>query len=164
MRSFSRLTAMGLVISLFLILAPLAQADTQRARSVPNGDIATTSSSGAQASSNHDKDGNFSTLTQADKGSLFYSVFNQADFAQTVHVTVALDGPGTAQDATLVDEDVALGPSCPQDGSLCTDLAFDRFEFQVRQKDWPAGTYSLSVTGSASETATAVSTFTVAYR
>jgi hypothetical protein len=163
MRCFRRLTVMGLVISLFLILAPLAQADTQRARSVPNGDIATTSSSGAQASSNHDKDGNFNTLTQADKGSL-YSVFNQADFAQTVHITVALDGPGTAQDATLVDEDVALGPSCPQDGSLCTDLAFDRFEFQVRQKDWPAGTYSLSVTGSASETATAVSTFTIAYK
>ncbi|MPZ92952.1 MAG: hypothetical protein GEU68_15265 [Actinobacteria bacterium] len=162
MRSFSRLTVMGLVISVFLILAPLAQADTQRARSAPNGDIATTSSSGAL--SNRDKDQDFNTLTQADKGSLFYSVFNQADFGQTVHVSVVLDGPGTAQDATLVDEDVALGPSCPQDGSLCTDGEQGRFEFKVRQKDWPAGTYSLSVTGSASETATAVSTFTVAYK
>ena len=164
MRGFRRLTVMGLVISLFLILAPLAQADTQRARSLPNGDIATTSSSGAQAGSDHDKDGNFSTVTQADKGSLFYSVFNQADFAQTVHITVALDGPGTAQDATLVDEDFDLGPSCPQDGSICTDSQQGRFEFKVSQKDWPAGTYSLSVTGSASETATAVSTFTVAYK
>jgi hypothetical protein len=71
--------------------------------------------------------------------------------------------PAPAQDVTLVDEDVALGPSCPQDGSLCTDGEQGRFEFKVRHKDWPAGTYSLSVTGSGSETATAVSTFTVAY-
>jgi hypothetical protein len=95
MPGFARLTVVGLVISLSFALAPLAQADTQRARSEPNGDIAATSSSGAQAGSNHDKDENFNTLTQADKGSLFYSVFNQADFAQTVHVTVAVDGPGT---------------------------------------------------------------------
>src|ERR671919_2212886 len=104
-----RFVVLGSVISLLLVLTPLAQADTQRAVSEPNGDIFATSSSGAQAGSNHDKDGDFNTLTQADKGSLFYSVFNQAEFAQTVHITVAIDGPGTAQDATLVDEDVDLG-------------------------------------------------------
>lgn len=161
MRSFSRLIVLGLVVSLFLALAPLAQADNQRASSEPNGDIFVSSSSGALT--NRDKDGDFNTLTQADKGSLHYSVFNQAESAQTVRVTVTLDGPGTVQDATLVDENVALGPSCPQDGSLCTDGTQDGFEFKVRSKDWPAGTYSLSVTGSGSETLTVVSTFTVAY-
>src|ERR671918_2162979 len=159
-----RFVVLGSVISLFLALTPFAQADTQRVVSEPNGDIFATSSSGADVDSNHDKDGAFNTLTQADKGSLFYSVFNQAEFAQTVHITVALDGPGTAQDVTLGDEDFDLGPSCPQDGSICTDSQQGRFEFKVSQKDWPAGTYSLSVTGSASETATAVSTFTVAYK
>lgn len=163
MHRFSRLALVSLLVSLFLVPATFAQADTQRAFSEPNRDIQALSSSGAQAGSNHDKDGDFNTVTQADKGSLVYAVFNQADFAQTVHVTVVLDGPGTAQDATLVDEDVALGPSCPQDGSVCTDGTQDRFEFRVKQKDWPAGTYSLSVTGSGSETATATSTFTVAY-
>ena len=47
------------------------------------------------------------------------------------------------------DEDVLLGP---QEG----EVAFDFFESKVKMKDWPAGTYSLSVTGSGSETATAV--------
>jgi hypothetical protein len=153
MRGFGRLIVVGLVISLFLALAPLAQADTQRARSEPNGDIAVDSSSGAI--SDRDKDGDFNTLTQADKGILFYAVANQTEETQTVHITVLLDGPGTAQDATLVDEDVVIGPS---------NIDQDRFEFKVRHKDWPAGTYSLSVTGSGSETATAVSTFTVAYK
>ena len=157
-----RFVVLGSVISLLLALTPFAQADTQRVVSEPNGDIFATSSSGAVGGSNHDKDGDFNTLTQADKGILFYSVFNSAEFAQTVHITVALDGPGTAQDVTLVDEDFDLGPHCT--GGLCTDSQQGRFEFQVRKKDWPAGTYSLSVTGSGSETATAVSTFTVAYK
>ena len=151
---FSRLALVSLLVSLFLVPAPFAQADTQRAFSAPNRDIQAISSSGAQARSDHDKDGDFNTLTQADNGSLVYAVFNQAEFAQTVHITVVLDGPGTAQDATLVDEDVLLEP----DG-----LAFNSFDFKVKRKDWPAGTYSLSVTGSGSESATAVSTFTVAY-
>jgi hypothetical protein len=161
MQRFSRLVVAGVAASLFLALAPSAQADTQRAVSEPNGDVFVTSSSGAEVDSNHDKDNDFNTMTQADKGALFYSVFNGAAFAQTLHVTVTLDGPGTAQDATLVDEDVALGPACT--GGICTDQTFDRFEFKVQRKGWPAGTYALSVTASGSETATAVSTFTVAY-
>lgn len=76
-----------------------------------------------------------------------------------MHVTVVLDGPGTAQDATLVDEDVDLA-ECTV---TCTAIKQQFFEFKVRRSDWPAGTYSLSVTGSGSETATAVTTFTVAY-
>jgi len=163
MRGFGRLTVVSLIVSLFMASVPSAGADTQSARSEPNRHILVDSSSGAQAGSNHDKDGDFNTVTQADKGTLVYAVFNQAEFAQTVHVTVVLDGPGTAQDATLVDEDVALGPSCPQDGSVCTDGTQGRFEFRAKQKNWPAGTYSLSVTGSGSETATAVSRFTIAY-
>jgi len=159
MRRLSRLTVVGLVISLTLALAPLAQADNQRASSEPNGDIFVSSSSGALT--NRDKDGDFNTLTQADKGSLFYSVFNQAELAQTVHVTVVIDGPGTVQDATLVDEDVDLA-GCPP-GTTCNGNTQDRFEFKVRHKDWPAGTYSLSVSGSGSESLTVVSTFTVAY-
>lgn len=152
MKGFDRLAVVGLVVSSFLALAPLAQADTQRARSVPNGDIAVDSSSGSL--SDRDKDGDFNTLTQADKGTLFYAVANQTQAAQTVQVTVVLDGPGTAQDATLVDEGVVIGPN---------DIRQDSFEFKVRHKDWPEGTYSLSVTGSGTESATAVSTFTIAY-
>ena len=152
MRGFGRLTVVGLVISMGLALAPLAQADTQRARSEPNGDIAVDSSSGA--TTDRDKDGDFNTVTQADRGTLFYAVANQTQETQTVHVTVVLDGPGTAQDATLVDESIVIGPN---------DIHQDAFGFKVRHKDWPEGTYSLSVTGSGTESATAVSTFTIAY-
>jgi hypothetical protein len=154
MRGFRRLTVMGLVNSLFLILAPLAQADDQQVTSSPNGDLTVHSGSGADT--DKDKDGDFNTLTHAVEGSLLYAVFNNTEAAQTVHITVVLDGPGTARDATLVDEDVVIGPS--------PDAEIDRFEFKVKRKDWPAGTYSLSVIGSGSETATAVSTFTIAYK
>ena len=90
-----------------------------------------------------DKDGDFNTLTQADRLSLFYSVVNNTDNAQTVHITVVLDGPGTARDMTLVDEDVLLGASGSPD-----DLAQNRFEFKIKRKDWPEGSCTLSVTGS----------------
>jgi hypothetical protein len=159
-RSF-RFVVLGSVIALFLASMPVALADNVTARSAPNGDVVVISSSGT--STNKDKDGNFNTLTQADGLGLLYAVANNTDAAQTAHITVDLDGPGTAQDATLVDEDVVLGPNCPQDGSLCEDIEQNRFEFQIKRKDWPAGSYSLSVTGSGTESATAVSTFTVAY-
>jgi hypothetical protein len=162
MRRVGQVVTLGLIASLLLLVSPAAQADTQRAVSQPNGDISVTSSSGADVTSDHDKDGNFNTMTQADKGGLFYSVFNQADFAQTVHITVTLDGPSGFQDVVLVDEDFDLGPRCQ--GGLCTDSQQGRFEFQVRKQGWPAGTYSLIVTGSGSETATVASTFVVAYR
>ena len=144
-----------------LALAPHAQASTARAESTPNGDVGVISSSGT--STNKDKDGDFNTATQGDRLGLFYAVDNGTEEAQTVHITVALDGPGTDRDETLVDEDVTLGPKCPNDGSLCTDIAQDRFEFQIKRKTWPEGSYSLSVTGAGTETATAVSTFTVSY-
>ena len=162
MRKIGRVAITGLMAMSLLLLTPAAQADTQRAVSEPNGDIFVTSSSGAEVSSDHDKDGNFNTMTQADKGGLFYSVFNGADFAQTVHITVVLDGPSGFLDVVYVDEDFDLGPRCQ--GGLCTDSQQGSFEFQVRKQDWPAGTYSLIVTGSGSETATVASTFTVAYR
>jgi hypothetical protein len=152
----------GTAISFALALAPHAQASTARATSAPNGDVGVTSSSGA--STNKDKDRDFNTVTQGDRLGLFYAVSNGRDEPQAVHVTVVLDGPGTARDATLVDEDVTLGPKCPNDGGLCTDIAQDSFEFQVKRATWPAGTYSLTVTGVGTETATAVSTFTIRYR
>jgi hypothetical protein len=162
MRRITQIAMTGLMTIALFFLAPAAQADTQRAVSEPNGDIFVTSSSGAQLNSDHDKDGNFNTMTQGDKGALFYSVFNGADFAQTVHITVILDGPGQFQDIVLVDEDFDLGPRCQ--GGLCTDSQQGRFEFQVRKQNWPAGTYSLIVTGSGSEVGTVASTFTVGYR
>lgn len=151
MDRFRRLMVVSLVISLSFALLPAAQADTVSVRSQPNGDIRVDSSSGAL--SNRDKDADFNTLTQSDQGSLFYAVSNVSQGTQTVQVTVVLDGPGTAQDATLVDEDVVIGPN--------PDIHQASFEFKVMRKNWPAGRYSLSVTGSGTESATAVSTFTV---
>jgi hypothetical protein len=162
MRRIGTVAITALMVTSLLLLTPTAHADTQRGLSEPNGDIFVTSSSGANVTSDHDKDGNFNTMTQADKGGLFYSVFNGADFAQTVHITVTLDGPDGFQDVVLLDEDFDLGPRCQ--GGICTDSQQGRFEFQVRKQDWPAGTYSLIVTGSGSETGTVASTFTVAYR
>lgn len=162
MRATSRLVAIaaGLVVALSVTAAPSAQASTQHVRSQPNGDISVGSSSGATTDRDGDRD--FNTVTKSDDGGLHYDVFNLTDSPQTVHVTVVLDGPGTIRDAVLVDEDVALGRHC-QSGEVCTDGTQANFFFRVRTKDWPAGTYSLSVTGSGTETATAVSTFTVHY-
>jgi hypothetical protein len=96
---------------------------------------------------------------------LHCSVFNRAEFAQAVHISVPSRwSVATVEDATLVDEDVVLCPRCPQDGSLFTDGTEANLEFKVRRNDWLAGTYSLSVTGWGSETATRLSTFTVAYK
>jgi aminoglycoside phosphotransferase len=85
-------------------------------------------------------------------GGLHYDVFNLTDSPQMVHVTVTLDGPGTIRDA--VDEDVALGRHC-RSGEVCTDGTQGTFSFRVQTKGLPAGTYSLSVSGSGTETATA---------
>ena len=159
-----RMVRLVMIVSLLgasLAAAGVARADVQRTTSMPNGDIFVLSSSGT--STNKDKDGNFSSLTQSETLGLTYAVFNQAETAQTVHVTVVLDGPGTQRDAVLVDDDFDLGRSCPQDGSLCTDSQQGRFEFQIKRKSWPEGNYSLSVTGSGTESATAVSTFSVTY-
>lgn len=151
-----RLAGAALTISL-LAFVPLASASTVTVRSAPNGDITATSSSGSLT--NKDKDNDFNTLTQADRLGLFWSVANCADFAQTIHITVVLDGPGTTADMTFVDEDRFFGAV---DEQGCT-IEQDFTEFQIKHKDWPAGTYSWTVTGSGSETATATSTFTIDY-
>lgn len=162
MRHLARVAVAGLVvIALSVGLAPSAHADTQRAESQPDGHIWLTSSSGA--TTDRDKDGDFNTVTHADKGVLFYSVFNQAEFAQPVRITVSLDGPGAAQDVVLLDQVFDLGPGCEFGGTVCTDSQQGSFSFMVSRKDWPAGGYRLSVTGSASESVTAVSTFTVTH-
>jgi hypothetical protein len=159
MRIVYRLTIVGLVVSLFLALAPLAQADSQSARSEPNGDISVRGQAIADLGSNKDKDGDSDTLTHSDNLHIFFSVFNLAEFAQPVHVSVVLDGPGDFEDLTLVDEEVELA-GCDV---TCTAGRQGTFSLKVLRKDWPAGTYSLRVTGSGSESATAVPTFTVAY-
>ena len=145
-------------VGALLALSPIAVADTVRARSVPNGDVWATSSSGSLT--DKDNDGDFNTATQADRLGLFWSVSNSAATAQTIHITVVVDGPGTARDMTLVDEDRFFGPWTPEQGNT---IEQEFSEVQVKRKDWPAGTYSLSVTGSGSETVTATSTFTIAY-
>jgi hypothetical protein len=155
-----RFVMLGSVLALLVASMPAAVADTQLfVRSEPNGDISASAQSVADMGSDKDKDGDPDTLTQADNLHIFFSVFNQAEFAQTVRVTVVLDGPGAFQDLTLVDEEVELA-GCDV---TCTASRQGTFSLKVRHKDWPAGTYSLSVTGSGSETATAVTTFTVAY-
>ena len=154
-----RYTVLGLVVALVVASMSAAVADSDHAVSEPNGDISARGQS--VASTNKDKDSNPDTLTHADNLHIFFSVFNLAEFAQTVHVSVVLDGPGTFQDLTLVDENVDLG-GCPP-GGPCTESRQGIFSLKVRHQDWPEGTYSLSVTGSGSETATAVSTFSVAH-
>ena len=150
-KSRFRLTAAVLMVAL-LVLVPVAAASTVTVHSTPNGDITATASSGSLT--NKDKDDDFDTLTQADRLGLFWSVANNTDADQTIHVTVVLDGPGTTRDTTVVDEDVVVPAH---------DLTQAFSEVQVKHKDWPAGSYSWSVTGSGSETATATSTFTIDY-
>jgi hypothetical protein len=150
---------LGSAVALLVVAMPSALADTQRVVSEPNGDISASAQS--IASSNKDKDSNAETLTHSDNLHIFFSTFNLAEFSQTVRVTVALDGPGAFEDVTLVDEDVFLG-GCPS-GGTCVESRQGTFSLRVRRKDWPAGTYSMSVTSAGSETATAVTTFSVAY-
>ena len=154
----SHVILVGLVSAALVVSSSPASATVARDRSLPNGDISVLSSSGG--STNKEKDENFSTLTQADELNLVWSVANNADFAQTIHITVVLDGPGTERDAVFADEEVAFPAQDPEQGSFLVDGFRD---FQVKRKAWPQGDYSLRVTGSGSETATAVSTFSIAY-
>lgn len=162
MRHLASTAVVFVVAAASLGAASAAEADTQRAQSEPNGLVWLTSSSGA--TTDRDRDRNFNTLTQADRGIFFYSVFNQAETAQPVRITVSVDGPGTAQDAVLLDEVFDLGPAC-QPGGVCTDSQQGTFSFKVNERDWPAGGYSLQVTGTGTgtESATAISTFTIGY-
>ena len=156
MHRLGRATLLGVAMSLCVVMAPAVQADTVRVRSEPNGDLGLTASAGALT--DKDKDADFNTLTQADRLGLFYAVFNLTAAAQTVHVTVVLDGPGTTRDATLVDEEVLLGPQ----GSGADDQQA-LFEFQIKHRDWPAGEYALIVTAAGTEAATAIASFSISY-
>ena len=156
MRRFTWLTSAALLAGL-VALAPSASATNARACSAPNRDVCVSSSSGT--GTNKDRDNNFSTLTQSEELRFHTSVANTSQVAQTIRWTLVLDGPGTVRDATLIDEDVALDGPGPQGA----DFVQRNFSFQVKHKDWPEGTYALSVTGSGSETVTTTSTFTIAY-
>jgi hypothetical protein len=157
MRRFACLTSAAVVIAL-VALAPSASATNARACSVPNRDVCVGSSSGA--ATNKDRDSNFSTVTQSEELLLHADVANLAPFPQTIRLTVVLDGPGTVRDATLIDEDIQFPARDPDGGAL--PVSRNLF-FRVKHQTWPEGSYSLSVTGSGSETVTATSTFTVAY-
>jgi hypothetical protein len=157
MRRLAYLTSATLATA--LLVPALAPATNARACSVPNEDVCVSSSSGT--ATNKDRDRDFSTVTQSEELRFHYSVANTAVAAQTIRVTVVLDGPGTVQDAILVDEDVALDGPSPTGGA---DFVQGSFSSQVKHKTWPEGTYSLSVTGSGSEeSVTATSTFTISY-
>jgi hypothetical protein len=157
MRRLAWLTSGGFVIAA-LAIAPIAAADTVRALSTPNGDLWATSSSGAVTDKDHD--GNFNTVKAGDRIGLHWSVANNAPAAQTIHITAVLDGPGTAADMTLADQDFTFGPSGDPLGS---SLEQDFTELHVKRNSWPEGTYSLAVTGSGSEDVAATSTFTVSH-
>ena len=154
-----RFAVLGSVIALVMASTPSALAASDQAVSEPNGDISARGQAIADLGSDRDGDGDPDTLTHADNLHIFFSVFNLAEFAQTVRVTVVLDGPGDFQDLTLVDEEVELA-GCDV---TCTAGRQGTFSLRVKRKSWPAGTYSLIVTGSGSETATAIPTFTVAH-
>jgi hypothetical protein len=157
MRRLAWLTS-GCFVVAALALAPFAAADTVRARSIPNGDVWATSSSGAVTDKDHD--GNFNTVKAGDRIGLFWSVSNILPAAQTIHITAVLDGPGTEADMALVDQDFAFGPWSSTTGGT---IAQDFTEVQVKRNGWPEGTYSLAVTASGSEEVTATSTFTISH-
>lgn len=116
--------------------------------SEPNGDVRVTVSVGAQTDKDHD--GDIDTAIQGDTVSLFFAVVNQSDITQTMTVAYALDGPGTALDRAFTIE-VVLEPG---------GIHQEREELRI-QKETALGQYTLTVTGSATETASARAGFEV---
>ena len=135
----------------------LAERHRVRQQRIGHGDVGATSSSGS--TTNKDKDGDFNTVTQSDRLGVYWGVFNHVALAQTIRITVVLDGPGTTGDMTFVDEDRFFEAS----GDQGCDIEQDFTRLQVKHQHFPAGTYSWSVTGSGSESVTATSTFTIDY-
>ena len=144
MRNFRRPVQLGAATLLALIMTSLgaiAGASTSDVRSQPNGDIRVIVSTGCQGT-NRDGDNDLNTCTNGDNMSLFYSVGNQSDVTQTITIDYVLDGPGTEFDRAFTHE-VVLEPN---------DFVQDLDGIRVQNKKTPLGEYTLTVTGSGSET------------
>jgi hypothetical protein len=137
-----------LVVLAIVAVGTAASATTSSVRSAPNGDVLVTVSAGTVT--DRDRDGDFNTGMKGDTASLFFAVVNQTGATQTVRIDYVLDGPGTELDRPVTQE-VVLEPN---------GVHQEREEFKVQQKT-PRGGYTLTVTGSGTETATAIATFTL---
>jgi hypothetical protein len=138
-----------LAVLLTAAVSAVAWASTSRVTSEPNGDIALLVSVGC-GGTDRDNDGDFNTCTNGDTASMLYSVANQTDAAQTVHIEGVFDGPGTELDRTFA-QDVEI---------RANDLINVFDELRVR-KHTPLGEYTLSVEAAGTETAATSAFFTV---
>jgi hypothetical protein len=140
---------LGLLTALAVTVgASVASANTTRVPSLPNGDIAVIVSTGSETDRDHD--GDFNTVTKNDIAARFYAVANNSSITQTIRIDVVVDGPGTAFDQAFTHEAV-LAP---------TDIYQTKENFKVT-RDMPPGPYTLTVTGSGTETATASAFYTL---
>lgn len=142
MKNFKR-RGLGAAVMLALIvtsLGAIAGASTSDVRSEPNGDVRVIVSVGCQGT-NRDGDNDLNTCTHGDDISLFYSVGNQSGVTQTIRIDYVLDGPGTELDRAFTRE-VALEPN---------DFVQDLDGIRVQNKKTPLGEYTLTVTGTGSE-------------
>ena len=137
-----------LVVLVVAVWSSVASATTSSVRSEPNGDLRVTVSAGSLT--DRDRDGDFNTAVKNDVASLFFAVANQSATTQTVRIDSTLDAPGTELDKSFTQE-VVLAPG---------GIHQAREDLRIKQKA-PVGEYVLSVTGSGTETATAIATFTV---
>jgi hypothetical protein len=128
--------------------ASVASATTTRVPSQPNGDIAVTVSTGSETDRDHD--GDFNTVTKNDIAARFYAVANNSGITQTIRIDYVVDGPGTEFDRAFTQE-VVLAPS---------DIYQTKEDFKVT-RSMPHGQYTLTVTGSGTETATASAFYTL---
>jgi hypothetical protein len=144
-----RRTFIAVLVVAFVAATAVAWGSTSRVTSEPNADVALLISVGC--SSDRDKDGDFNTCTNGDTASMLYSVANQTDAAQTIHIEGVFDGPGTELDRTFA-----------QDVEIPANDLINFFPEDLRvKKSTPLGQYTLSVTASGTETASTSAFFTV---
>ncbi len=137
------------MIGALTLLAPsVAFATSSSSTSAPNGDL--TVSSSLLSNTNKDRDGNRNTATTGDTATATYSVTNNTSSTQNVTIAYVLDGPGTRFDATRT-EDVTLAPNRADTAS---------FVYTVLKK-YPQGAYSLTVSATGTETASATGRLTI---
>ena len=151
MRRFLALSALTPLVGAFMIsTAPKAVADFAHACSTPDGTLCANADAGVDDVSK-DPDGDYTTATNSQDVSAFFAVENRSSQTQSVTITLVLDGPGTSMDRTLIlNRDVAPGDISQGNVAL----------FKVHKKT-PNGSYSWTVTGAGTETASATSIFTV---
>ena len=149
MRTPARTMLVLLIVFFVIAGGSVASASTSTVRSLPNGDVEVTVSAGSLT--DRDRDNDFNTAMKGDLASAFFAVDNLSSVTQTIRIDYKLDGPGTQADQAFTRE-VVLAPG---------GIEQDRFEFRVKQRMTPPGLYSLTVTGTGTESATAVATFTV---